>query len=213
MTALSDGHSELRGRLAGLGATLARAAERAVDGSETGRARGSALVWAGECIRDFLEAQADPDPPSTGDLLERVLAGALTATRAARRNPENEVAEAVRRGWWRATFLLAEALGLDAFGRRPTALPVAGGIVWPERPPREPRPYTGASCAGVRKDGQACGCAPSRGSHFCRHHQEQVAGREPEPVDQGEGEDLDARLAAWLESVRPLSAVVGGATR
>jgi len=161
------------------------------------QARCAALREAVAMVEAWLR---DPQEPEE-ELLARVRELAKVASEEQRADPADFEREGRRRGWWRATFLLAEALGLDAFGRRPRALPVASGE-WPEQPPREPRPYIGPTCAGVRKDGLPCGCAPSRGSVFCRHHQGQKA--EPVAVDQGLDPEaaFDEQVDQWLAEAR-----------
>jgi hypothetical protein len=156
------------------------------------QARCAALREAAAMVEAWLR---DPQEPGEA-LLARVRELARVASEEQRADPADPEREGRRRGWWRATFVLAEALGLDAFGRRPTALPVASGD-WPERLAREPRPYTGPTCAGVRKDGEPCGGKPLRNSDLCRHHQGQEAVRAAAGPQDPEAA-LDRQVEAWL---------------
>ena len=133
------------------------------------------------------------------ELLARVRGQALVATEEVRADPADSEREGRRRGWWRATFLLAEAFGVDAFGRWPKALPVASGD-WPEHPASASRHYTGPTCAGARKDGLPCGGIPSRGSVFCQHHHEQeaVAIGAAADIPQEQGDELGRAVDSWL---------------
>lgn len=152
-----------------------------------------AVAMAQAWLRDL------QDPPE--ELLRRVRELALLATeeqRADRRDPEREGA---RRGWWRATFLLAQALGLDPFGRTWEQLgeQVAAGA-WPWAP-AERRGEERPTCAGLRKDGASCGGRPRHGSEFCRHHQ----GQAPTPaiaVELDPEAAFDAEVEAWLKAAR-----------
>lgn len=155
------------------------------------------------------------DPQDSGEeLLARLRELAKVATeeaRAHRRDPEREGA---RRGWWRATFLLAQALGLDPFGRTPDQLgeQVAEGE-WPWAP-RERRREERPTCAGLRKDGQPCQGIPKRGELFCHAHRDQA--QAAEPVEQAEAPAIppepldpeaafDAEVEAWLKAAAPPS--------
>jgi len=159
------------------------------------QARCAALREAVAMVEAWLR---DPQEPEE-ELLARVRELAKVASEEQRADPADFEREGRRRGWWRATFLLAEALGLNAFGRRPTALPVASGE-WPERSPSASRRYGGPTCAGVRKDGQSCGGIPSQGSVFCRHHQGQelVAIGATVGIAQDQGDELDRAVDVWL---------------
>jgi len=166
--------------------------ERACLSDSDGReieAQGRAAALREACL--MVETWALDPQDTREDLLARVRERALVATerqRAERGDPERE---GRRRGWWRATFLLAEAFGTAVFESRSEA--PGGQSVIGEQPQVEGDQGDVTYCAGLRKDGQPCGGLPIHGSDFCHHHQGQQVAMATDPSG-----ELDRRVEVWL---------------
>jgi len=161
--------------------------------AEAARARGtSALREGAALIEAWLYYSGGPPE----DLLTQVRERALLATKEQKAAPDDWERECTRRGWWRVTFLLAEALGLDPFGETGEQVRdhLRGQVTAGDWPPR--------TCAGRRKDGRPCQAIPRRGALFCSQHQQQdmaaAIGGEIDADSEGPGDALDREVATWL---------------
>lgn len=169
----------------------AEATLEAVRAEELGRIAGALERWLG----------LDPEERlSEVDVIASLRAGASRATGEARATPGDLALEVRRRVRWRAVFQVAEALGLDPFGRTPEQ------VVAREGPELE---RSWRRCEGRRKDGQACRGWAQSGARFCYQHQPKAAREEEAVTEEAMALEGDAERRFFEEAGRVLGGSPG----